>query len=57
MALVEKQVYDIEIGKLIIESAKIDEAKEIINFVKAVDSETDKRYKHKDSFIMARLKD
>ncbi len=41
MALVEKQVYDIETGKLIIESARIDESKEIINFVKAVDSETD----------------
>jgi len=41
MALVERQVYDIEIGKLIIESARIDEAKEIIVFVKAVDNETD----------------
>jgi len=41
MALVERQVYDIEIGKLIIESARIEEAKEIIIFVKAVDNETD----------------
>ena len=41
MALVEKQVYDIEIGKFIIEPARIDEAKEIINFVKAVENETD----------------
>ena len=40
MALVERQVYDIDIGKLIIESARIDEAKEIIIFVKAVDNET-----------------
>ena len=41
MALIERQVYDIEIGKLIIETARINEAKEIINFVKAVDNETD----------------